>query len=64
MDYIENRENAHKKRKFFGLFTKDKKEKAMYVRMDQLLGLKPEETLDYTNMLKIYINVLNKVITK
>ncbi|PKK85512.1 MAG: hypothetical protein CVV63_05135, partial [Tenericutes bacterium HGW-Tenericutes-8] len=64
MDYIENRSSAYQKHKFFGLFTKDKKDKAKYVRMDQLLNIKPEEALDYQNMLKIYINVLNKVIAK
>lgn len=60
LDYIKNRTEAYAKKKFFGLFSKDKKIKASYEKMDSVLGLKETDNLDYISMLKIYVQVLNQ----
>lgn len=60
MGYIENRHEAYAKKRFFGLFSKDKKIKANYEKMDAVLGLKQTDVLDYLSMLKIYVQVLRQ----
>jgi hypothetical protein len=62
LDYIENRQEVYQQKKFLGLFSKNKKEKIHYQRMDQKLHINPDQSLTMTDMHKIFISVIKKVI--
>lgn len=61
-DYIQNRTSVYQQKRFLGLFSRNKKEKAYYQKMDQKLKVNPEADLSMLDMHKIYISVIKKVI--
>ncbi len=60
--YIENRQTVYQQKKFLGLFSKNKKEKVQYQKMDQKLHIQNEQDLSMLDMHKIYVSVIKKVI--
>lgn len=60
--YIENRQSVYQQKKFLGLFSKNKKEKVQYQKMDQKLHIQTDQDLSMVDMHKIYVSVIKKII--
>lgn len=63
-DYILHRHEAYQKKRFFGLFSKTKQQEKKYMRMDAILGLKAEDKLNYLDLLKMQVSIIDQFIEK
>lgn len=62
IDYIQNRKDVYEQKRFLGLFSRNKKEKVHYEKIDQKLKITKETELSMLDMHKVYISLVKKVI--
>lgn len=60
--YIENRKEIYQQKKVLWIFSKNKKERLHYQRMDQKLHIKDTDELTLIDMHKVYLSIIKKVI--
>lgn len=62
MDYIEKRSEVYQQKRIFGLFSRNKKDKVYYQRLDSKLRVTSETSLTMMDMHKLYVSVIKKII--
>ncbi len=62
IDYIQNRKDVYEQKRFLGLFSRNKKEKLHYEKIDQKLKITKETDLTMLDMHKVFISVVKKII--
>ena len=60
--YIEHRKEIYQQKKVLWIFSKNKKERLHYQRMDQKLHIKDTDELSLFDMHKVYLAVIKKII--
>jgi hypothetical protein len=62
IDYIEKRSEVYQQKRIFGLFSRNKKDKVYYQRLDTKLRVTAETSLTMMDMHKVYVSVIKKII--
>jgi len=60
--YLTNKTNPTAKKKWLGLFSRDKKTKKKYDRMDEILGIAEGASATYEGLIEVYKSVLEKIL--
>lgn len=62
IEYLNHRNDQKPKKRFFGLFSKNKKQVAKYQKNDAILKLNEESHFDYESLIEVYKSVLEKIL--